>query len=135
MDVDFHTLLTKRKRETDQSIDQLNQRIINLQQYFDEQKAAILKYVDDRGEELTRLLSKLNDEFEEDRRLRIEREEVVVKQLTDHEQEVAERFQQQIVSFFSFSIIYIVYFMCCVGVKRVTLHCDQDGARGQHQTT
>lgn len=37
-------------------------------------------------------------EFDEDRRLRLEREEVIVKQLTDHEEEVAERFEKQIVS-------------------------------------
>lgn len=37
-------------------------------------------------------------EFEEDRRLRLEREEIIVKQLTDHEEEVADRFQKQIVS-------------------------------------
>ena len=65
--------------------------------YFDEQKAAILKYVDDRGEELTRLLNQFKAEFDEDRRLRLEREEIIVKQLTDHEQEVAEKFEKQIV--------------------------------------
>lgn len=69
-----------------------------MQQYFEEQKAAVLKYVDDRGEELTKLLNKFKDEFDEDRKLRLEREEVIVKQLTDHEQEVSERFQQQIES-------------------------------------
>ncbi len=36
-------------------------------------------------------------EFDEDRRLRLEREEVIVKQLTDHEQEVADKFEKQIV--------------------------------------
>ena len=30
--------------------------------------------------------------------MRLEREAVIVKQLTDHEQEVSERFEQQIVS-------------------------------------
>eukprot|EP01031_Cornospumella_fuschlensis_P041753 gene41753-50959_t len=95
---DFHTLLAKRKEDTDQKIEALNQRITNVQAYFEEQKAAVLKYVDDRGEELTKLLNQFKAEFDEDRRLRLEREEVIVKQLTDHEQEVAEKFQQQIES-------------------------------------
>ena len=32
--------------------------------------------------------------------MRLDREAVIVKQLTDHEQEVAEKFEQQIVSVF-----------------------------------
>lgn len=54
----FHDLLTKRQTETERRIDELNQRITNLQQHFEEEKAAVLKYVDDRGEELTRMLNK-----------------------------------------------------------------------------
>ncbi len=38
----------------------------------------------------------LQAEFDEDRQLRLEREEIIVKQLTDHEQEVANKFEQQI---------------------------------------
>ncbi|RYH06623.1 hypothetical protein EON65_42650 [archaeon] len=50
-------MLAKRKEDTDQKIEALNQRITGVQAYFEEQKAAVLKYVDDRGEELTRLLN------------------------------------------------------------------------------
>jgi hypothetical protein len=39
----------------------------------------------------------LQEEFDEDRALRLDREAVIVKQLTDHEQEVNERFENQIV--------------------------------------
>lgn len=77
-------------------MDELNERITNLNSYFEEQKASILKYIDDRGEELTNLLNKFKEEFDEDRRLRLEREEVIVKQLTDHEQEASASFQRQI---------------------------------------
>jgi hypothetical protein len=95
---EFQDTIQKRKEETYVRLDQLNQRITDLNQYFEEQKAAILKYVDERGEELTKLLNKFKEEFDEDRRLRLEREEVIVKQLTDHEQEVAGKFEKQIVS-------------------------------------
>lgn len=50
---------------------------------------------------LPRVLSTLRlkqEEFDEDRNLRLDREAVIVKQLTDHEQEVNERFESQIVS-------------------------------------
>lgn len=95
---EFQDTIQKRKEETYVRLDQLNQRITDLNQYFEEQKAAILKYVDERGEELTKLLNKFKEEFDEDRRLRLEREEVIVKQLTDHEQEVAGKFEKQIES-------------------------------------
>lgn len=63
--------------------------------------------MDDRGEELTKLLNQFKAEFDEDRRLRLEREEVIVKQLTDHEQEVSEKFEKQIVS--SLFLILLIF--------------------------
>lgn len=92
----FHETLATRKTETDRRLDELNERITDLNTYFEEQKAVIIKYVDDKGEELNKLLNKFKDEFDEDRRLRLEREAVIVKQLTDHEQEAAAAFQKQI---------------------------------------
>lgn len=53
----FHETLSKRKEETEQKLEVLNKRITDLDKYFEEQKAAILKYIDDRGEELTKLLN------------------------------------------------------------------------------
>lgn len=53
----FHDTLNKRKEETEQKLEALNKRITDLDKYFEEQKAAILKYIDDRGEELTKLLN------------------------------------------------------------------------------
>ena len=55
---EFQETITERKAQTDKRLDELNQRITDLNTYFEEQKAAILKYVDDRGEELTQLLNK-----------------------------------------------------------------------------
>lgn len=53
----FHETLDKRKQDTEIKLEALNQRITDLDKYFEEQKASILKYIDDRGEELTRLLN------------------------------------------------------------------------------
>eukprot|EP01036_Dinobryon_divergens_P031649 gene31649-41086_t len=94
----FQDTLDKRKTETNRRLDQLNQRITDLDTHFENQKREILQYIDDRGAELTKLLNQFKAEFDEDRRLRLEREAVIVKQLTDHEQEVSERFEQQIES-------------------------------------
>mmetsp|Transcript_33323 Transcript_33323/g.55954 ORF Transcript_33323/g.55954 Transcript_33323/m.55954 type:complete len:258 (+) Transcript_33323:118-891(+) len=96
LNVKFHKKLEERKEATYARLEKTNERITNMEMYFEDQKQKILKYIDDRGEELAKLLYKFKDEFEEDRALRLEREAVIVKQLTDHEQEVGERFQDQI---------------------------------------
>lgn len=94
----FQETLAARSAATDKRLDELNQRITDLDAYFEEQKKSILKYIDDRGDELSKLLNQFKDEFEEDRRLRLDREAVIVKQLTDHEQEVSASFEKQIES-------------------------------------
>ena len=76
----------------------MNERITQLDEKFERDKAEILAEIDATGKELKRLLDEFKEEFEHDRQLRIRREESMVKQLTDHEHEVAERFQSQIVS-------------------------------------
>jgi len=92
-----------------------------------------LKYIDDRGEELTRLLNQFKSEFDEDRRLRLEREEVIVKQLTDHEQEVSERFEQQIVSNYHEEQQYIHWLHYITsGVTRIEIHRSTFTFRGQY---
>lgn len=58
LNTSVHEVLEERKAATDVRIDQLNQRITDLEAHFATEKAAILKYVDDRGEELTQLLNK-----------------------------------------------------------------------------
>jgi gas vesicle protein len=111
---EFQETIKKRKEETDIRLDELNHRITDLDKYFEEQKTVILKYVDDRGEELTQMLNKFKEEFDEDRRLRLEREEIIVKQLTDHEQEVMEKFEKQIVSHLSIFIVSCSYLSSCL---------------------
>ncbi len=53
-----HENLEKRKTHTDNRLDELNTRITNLEAHFEDEKRTILKYVDDRGAELTALLNK-----------------------------------------------------------------------------
>jgi hypothetical protein len=72
-----------------------------------------LAEIDATGKELKRLLDDFKEEFEHDRQLRIRREESMVKQLTDHEHEVAERFQSQIVS----ELLNTLY--CCISMGTV----------------
>ena len=73
-------------------------RITKLNKDFDDEKENILRYIDERGLELTRMLNEFKEEFEEDRRQRLEREQMMIKQLTDHEHVVSEKFEHQIVS-------------------------------------
>ena len=53
----FQDTLDKRKSETNRRLDQLNQRITDLDTHFENQKKEILQYIDDRGAELTKLLN------------------------------------------------------------------------------
>lgn len=57
LNTDFRATLEDRKEKTYVRLDELNQRITDLDVKFEEEKIAILKYVDDRGEELTKLLN------------------------------------------------------------------------------
>jgi len=149
---DFRETIEHRKTETYTRLDELNQRITDLDKKFEEEKIAILKEVDERGQELTRLLNQfkvsycilfhyftvlsiilLNTtqaEFDEDRKLRLQREEIIVKQLTDHEQEVADKFEKQIVCYLDYLFIspydtifyiYLSHFITFIGIKRITI--------------
>lgn len=54
----FQDTIVKRKEETYVRLERLNERISNMDMYFEDEKQKILKYIDDRGEELARLLYK-----------------------------------------------------------------------------
>lgn len=94
----FNSALEERSSITANRLDMLMNRITKLNKDFDDEKASILRYIDERGMELTRMLNEFKDEFETDRRQRLEREAVMIKQLTDHEHEVSEKFESQIQS-------------------------------------
>jgi hypothetical protein len=97
LNVQFRDALQETKDDTYVRLDKVQARITNMDTYFEEQKSMILNYIDDTGENLAKLLYKFKAEFDEDRTQRLDRESVIVKQLTDHEQEVNERFEDQIV--------------------------------------
>lgn len=92
----FHTSLDERNEATSNRLDSLHKRITDLDERLDREKADILREIDDRGRELTRMLNLFKEEFDQDRVLRLEREARITKQLTDHEHETAENFENQI---------------------------------------
>ena len=53
----FHATLEERNRATNERLDAVNTRITELDLKFEREKAEILRYVDERGAELTRLLN------------------------------------------------------------------------------
>jgi cell shape-determining protein MreC len=73
-------------------------RITQLEEHFEREKAQILQQIEDRGKELAEMLQKFKEEFDHDRELRLARDAAMVKQLTDHEHLVGEKFEKQIVS-------------------------------------
>lgn len=62
MNAKFQDTIAKRKEETYERLERLNERITNMDMYFEDEKMKILKYIDDRGEELARLLYKFKVE-------------------------------------------------------------------------
>lgn len=57
LNASFQDTLDKRTTATNNRLDELNKRITDLDISFENQKKEILKYIDDRGEELSRLLN------------------------------------------------------------------------------
>lgn len=53
----FHTTLEERNIATNAKLDQLMNRISKLNRDFEEEKTNILRYIDERGAELTRMLN------------------------------------------------------------------------------
>lgn len=92
----FHATLEERTATTTKRLDTLAESITVLDERFEQEKALILRQIDERGAELARLLNEFKDEFERERLLRLEREERLVKQLTDQEYETNGRFESQI---------------------------------------
>ena len=88
--------MTEKRTDTEDSLQKLHERIVALEKYVEDGKDYILNYIDDAGKALNILLNKFKAEFDEDRKLRLEREAVIVKKLTDHEQETYKNYENQI---------------------------------------
>jgi hypothetical protein len=96
LDTNFHASLKERSEATHAKLETLDGRITELDKRFEEEKLEILRQIDLRGQELAKLLEDFKEEFEHDRKLRLQREEKLIIQLSDQEQQVLEKFDDQI---------------------------------------
>lgn len=94
--IKFRDILQEKSDKSIAKLDQLDDRITKLGQYFEEEKKSILDQIKVRGEELALMLHKFKEEFDRDRELRLQRDAQMVKQLTDHEHVASEMFEEQI---------------------------------------
>ena len=94
----IHETLEERHATTNKRIDELDKRITDMDIKFEGEKTKILEEIDSRGRELAKLLNEFKQEFDIDREMRLQRESVIVKQLSDHEQLVSDNFEKQLVS-------------------------------------
>jgi SF-assemblin/beta giardin len=96
MDKEFHTALDERTEASSKRIEELSERITELDEKRKKDRQEILDQIEYTGNELKRMLAEFKAEFEVDRERRRQREDELVRQLTDHEQEVAIKFENQI---------------------------------------
>lgn len=96
LDKKFHTTLTERHERTSEKLVALDNRITALDERFEIEKKEILRQIDERGQELAKLLEEFKAEFEKDRVARLQREEKLVMQLSQQEQVTNEKFDAQI---------------------------------------
>mmetsp|Transcript_5556 Transcript_5556/g.5714 ORF Transcript_5556/g.5714 Transcript_5556/m.5714 type:complete len:260 (-) Transcript_5556:45-824(-) len=94
----FRDLLEEKSTNSMEKLEALDERITQLGEHFEREKALILQQIEDRGRELAEMLNKFKEEFDHDRELRLARDAAMVKQLTDHEHLVSEKFEKQIAS-------------------------------------
>lgn len=96
LDKKFHETLNERTEKTTAKLVDLEERITSLDERFEVEKADILRQIDERGQELAKLLEEFKAEFEADRVARLEREDKLIMQLGTQEQETGEKFDLQI---------------------------------------
>ena len=92
----FHQELDERTESSHQRIEGLSNRITELDQKRIEDRQEILNEIERTGNELKRMLAEFKAEFVKDQDRRLHREEELVRQLTDHEQEVSVKFSDQV---------------------------------------
>jgi hypothetical protein len=73
----------------------LSERIADLNERFEEEKIRIPADIERRGKELAQMLQEFQEEFNVEKKDRLLREGRIVKQLDDHEREVALRFDEE----------------------------------------
>ena len=92
----FHQELDERTEASHLKIEGLSDRITELDRRRIEDRQEILNEIERTGNELKRMLAEFKAEFVRDQERRLHREEELVRQLTDHEQEVSVKFSDQV---------------------------------------
>ena len=91
----FHTTLDERHESSDRRMDDLSELITLLDQKRIKDRQDLLDEIERIATELKRMLMAFKTEFLQDQELRLLREEELVRQLANHEHEVAEKFKEQ----------------------------------------
>ena len=91
----FHTTLDERHESSDRRMEDLSELITMLDQKRIKDRQDLLDEIERIATELKRMLMAFKTEFLQDQELRLLREEELVLQLANHEEEVAEKFKEQ----------------------------------------
>mmetsp|Transcript_5254 Transcript_5254/g.10492 ORF Transcript_5254/g.10492 Transcript_5254/m.10492 type:complete len:259 (+) Transcript_5254:52-828(+) len=95
MKVQFEEAIEERTVKIHERLEVLAERITDLNVRFEEEKVRIPADIERRGRELAEMLRLFQEEFNVEKRERLEREARIEKQLDDHEHEVAGRFESE----------------------------------------
>jgi len=91
----FAARLEERTQEAQERLGVLRNRVDSLEDFFAREKDQALGMVEERGAALTQSLAELQEGVDGERRDRLEREGRLLRNLGEHEQEVALRFEQE----------------------------------------
>ena len=89
----FEKAIDERSVKIHERLEVLSERITDLNGRFEEEKVRIPADIERRGKELAEMLHVFQEEFNVEKRERLEREARIEKQLDDHEHEVAAQFE------------------------------------------
>eukprot|EP00624_Nannochloropsis_granulata_P001222 evm.model.NODE_15787_length_6194_cov_25.354376.2 len=91
----FSARLEERTQEAQERLGVLRNRVDSLEEFFAREREQALGMVEERGAVLMQTLAELQEGVDVERRERLEREGRLLRQLGEHEQEVALRFEQE----------------------------------------
>lgn len=91
----FTNTLNDRYSRTNRKLDTLNDNLLALEDRFLREKSDILELIDRRGAEIMKMLTDFKAEFKHDQILRLQREEALIEQLIEHEEEIDKKFEEQ----------------------------------------
>lgn len=91
----FAARLEERTQEAHERLGVLRTRVDSLEEFFAREKEQALALVEEKGNALAKSLADVQEGMDAERRDRLEREGRLLRQLGEHEQEVALRFEQE----------------------------------------